>query len=159
MADFVHLFNELIRFETELWNAVDQRLRAVHDLSLNRFEPLGVINRLGACRVNDIAEELVITVGGASKLVDRIENAGHCRRMANPDDGRSSIIELTPAGKALYSEASVTFGHELDRRFSQATTQRNLDQLTETLTKLRAAGHQLDIETDTQSNGDRGHRP
>jgi hypothetical protein len=46
--------------------------------------------------VFDIAEELSLTVGGTSKLVDRIEAAGHCVRRANPDDRRSSIIELTP---------------------------------------------------------------
>lgn len=158
MADLARLFSVLIRFETELWNAVDRRLRAVHDLPLNRFEPLGVIDRHGACRVNDIAEELVITVGGASKLVDRIEAAGHCRRTANPDDGRSSIIELTPAGKALHSEATTTFHDELDRRLGQATSERELDRLTATLTELRAAGRQLD-ETDLQPDNDRDDRP
>src|SRR6516165_10084105 len=94
MTDLKKLFSELIRFETELWNAIDARLRAEFDLPLSRFEPMQIIGRRGACRVNDIAEELVITVGGTSKLVDRIQAAGHCRRRSNPHDGRSSIIEL-----------------------------------------------------------------
>jgi DNA-binding MarR family transcriptional regulator len=51
-----------------------------------------------ACRVFDINEQLSITVG-ASKLVDRIEAAGLCRRRVNPDDRRSRFIELTPAGR------------------------------------------------------------
>ena len=80
MTDLKALFSELIRFETELWNAVDARLRADYDLPLSRFEPMQVIARHGTCRVNDIAEELAITVGGTSKLVDRIEASGHCRR-------------------------------------------------------------------------------
>src|SRR5947209_216996 len=76
MPDLSALFHDLVRFEIELWNAVDARLRADCDLLLSRFEPLQVISRRSPCRVQDIADELSITVGGASKLVDRIEVAG-----------------------------------------------------------------------------------
>ena len=96
MPDLTALFSELIRYETELWNAVDARLRGDCDLPLTRFEPMQIIGRRKACRVHDIAEELSITVGGTSKLVDRIEAFGHCRRRPNPGDRRSSLIELTP---------------------------------------------------------------
>jgi len=48
-----------------------------------------VMSKYPACRVFDIKEELSITVGGTSKLVDRIEAAGLCRRRANPDDRRA----------------------------------------------------------------------
>jgi DNA-binding MarR family transcriptional regulator len=139
MTDVAALFSELVRFETELWNAVDARLRAECDLPLSRFEPMQVIGRRGTCRVNDIAEELAITVGGTSKLVDRIEAAGHCRRRANPDDRRSSIIELTPAGRRILTAASVAFEDELAFRLGSAVSARALKQFGETLTKLRHA--------------------
>src|SRR6266851_450046 len=70
------VFNVLIRFEIELWNAVDSRLRADCDLPLSRFAPMQVIARHGSCRVHDIADELSMTVGGTSKQVDRIEASG-----------------------------------------------------------------------------------
>jgi hypothetical protein len=92
--DLAGLFSDLVRLEIELWNAVDARLRAVHDLPLARFEPMQVIARTPQCRVQDIATELSITVGGTSKIVDRLEAAGLCRRQPDPDDGRSSLIEL-----------------------------------------------------------------
>jgi DNA-binding MarR family transcriptional regulator len=44
------------------------------------------MDRLSRCRVYDIAHELGITTGGTSKLVDRIEARGYCRRLPNPDD-------------------------------------------------------------------------
>jgi DNA-binding MarR family transcriptional regulator len=143
MVDHAHLFSEMIRFETELWNAVDRRLRARHDLPLTWFEPMQVIHRRGTCRVNDIAEELSITVGGTSKLVDRIENAGHCRRIPNPADRRSSLIKLTASGTKLLARATVSFETELDRRFGLVSS-RALSQLGSTLGRLRAAGHELD---------------
>jgi hypothetical protein len=57
-------------------------------LQLTWFEPMQVMSEYTACRVFDIKEELSIAVG-TSKLVDRIEDAGLCRRRANPDDRRS----------------------------------------------------------------------
>src|SRR5229473_1010714 len=101
MPDLKVLFSDLIRFETDLWNAVDARLRSEHDLPLTWFEPMQVMSKYTACRVLDIKEELSITVGGTSKLVDRIEAAGLCRRRANPDDRRSQIIEVTLAARSF----------------------------------------------------------
>jgi DNA-binding MarR family transcriptional regulator len=139
MADLKVLFSELIRFETDLWNAVDGRLRSAHDLQLTWFEPMRVMSAYPACRVFDIKEELSITVGGASKLVDRIEAAGLCRRRTNPDDRRSQIIELTPAGRRLLAEATTSFEDELRTRLESVVTGRELDQFGATLIQLRAA--------------------
>ncbi len=139
MTDLLDLFHQLIRFETELWNAVDGRLRAEFDLPLSRLEPMQVIARRSSCRVYDIAEELSITIGGTSKLVDRIEAAGYCVRRANPDDRRSSIIELTAAGRRVLANAAEVFEDELQTRIGSAVPERSLQQFHATLVKLRSA--------------------
>src|SRR6202008_2222440 len=139
MTDLLELFHQLIRYETELWNAVDARLRAEFGLPLTRLEPMQVIARHPACRVNDIAEELSITIGGTSKLVDRIEAAGYCVRRANPEDRRSSIIELTASGRRILAKATKVFEDELQTRIGSAVPQRSLQQFPSTLVKLRAA--------------------
>ena len=141
MPDLPALFHELIRFETELWNAVDARLRADCDLPLSRYEPMRVISRRSPCRVQDIADELSITVGGASKLVDRIQAAGHCRRRPHPDDKRSSLIELTPAGRQMLTAATAAFEDELHNRLGEALPAASLQQFGITLAALRSAGH------------------
>jgi DNA-binding MarR family transcriptional regulator len=137
-VELPRLFSDLIRFETELWNAVDSRLRAEFDLPLARFEPMQVIERVPGCRVYDIAAELSITVGGTSKLVDRIEAAGHCRRVANPFDRRSSLIELTAAGRRLLVKAAKVFEEELQARIGSVVSSRQLEQFGTTLDKLRS---------------------
>jgi MarR family transcriptional regulator, organic hydroperoxide resistance regulator len=144
MTDLLDLFHQLVRFETELWNAVDARLRADFDLPLTRLEPMQVIARQPSCRVNDIAEELSITVGGTSKLVDRIEAAGHCVRRANPEDGRSSVIELTAAGQRVLTKAAKAFEDELESRIGSAISDRSLQQLYGSIVKLRAANVSVD---------------
>jgi DNA-binding MarR family transcriptional regulator len=130
------LFRDLVRLQIELWNGVDARLRADHDLPLTWFEPLAVIAARPSCRVQDIAAELVITVGGTSKLVDRLEAAGHCRRRPHPGDGRSSLLELTDQGRALLDRAGVSYADELQRRLG-ATPAAELQSLADTLRRLR----------------------
>jgi hypothetical protein len=46
VVDHAHLFGQMIRFETELWNAVDRRLRAGHDLPLTWFEPMTPLSEI-----------------------------------------------------------------------------------------------------------------
>lgn len=133
------LFSDLVRFETDLWNALDARLRDVCDLRISRFDTMRVIARTTPCRVFDIAGGLSITVGGASKVVDRIEALGHCVRRSNPDDRRSSIIELTPVGRSLLAEAAAVVEDELALRLGSALPAHSLAQLAATLTTLRAA--------------------
>jgi MarR family transcriptional regulator, organic hydroperoxide resistance regulator len=140
------LFNEIIRFEIELWNAIDARLKSEFDLPLTHFEPMAVIDRVPGCRVYDIARELGITTGGTSKLVDRIEANGYCRRLPNPADRRSSLLELTPEGSRLLAEAGVAFDEELQSRLGAAVPERTLRQFGATLTRLRAAGQRMAME-------------
>jgi MarR family transcriptional regulator, organic hydroperoxide resistance regulator len=146
VSDFRQLFSDLIRFEIELWNAVDARLKGEFELPLTHFEPMSVIDRLPGCRVYDIASELSITTGGASKLVDRIEAGGYCRRLPNPADRRSSLLELTPEGRRLLAEAGAAFDEELQRWLGTAVPERTLRQFAGTLTRLRTAGHRLAME-------------
>jgi DNA-binding MarR family transcriptional regulator len=137
--DLKVMFSELVRLETELWDAVENRLQKDHGVNLPTFEFIQVISRVPGCRVQDIAASLSITVGGTSKMVDRIEAAGLCSRRANPGDRRSSIIGLTPAGKRLLARAVVTVEDELRRRLGTALPERSLAQFTRTLTRLRTA--------------------
>ena len=139
MVDRAALFSELVRWEVELWDAVDARLRDDCDLVLSRFQPMQVMAHRPLCRVQDIAAELAITVGGTSKLVDRIEAAGHCVRRPHPRDRRSSTVELTAAGRRLLARATTAYEDELERLLDGAVADRTLAQFARTLGRLRAA--------------------
>jgi DNA-binding MarR family transcriptional regulator len=133
------LFSELVRLETELWNAVETRLRRDFDITLPVFEFLQVISRTPSCRVQDIAKELSITVGGTSKIVDRIEAARFCVRQANPNDRRSSVITLTPAGNRLLPELTAAVDDELRSRLEPGLSGISIPRLASTLRKLRTS--------------------
>jgi DNA-binding MarR family transcriptional regulator len=114
-VDGVAWATDLIRLEIAVWERVDARLRESHGLPLAFFESLLFISRApqGSMRVGDLARALRVTVGGTSKLVDRIERAGLIAREADPDDRRASRLVLTTAGKRKVSAGVKTYEVEV----------------------------------------------
>jgi len=137
----VDFFDALVRYETELWNFLDERLQADLGLTLARLDALRVINRRdGACRVQDIADDLCITVGAASKLVDRLETDGLARRAANPGDRRSSLISFTDRGRSIHDAGAKRLDAHLRAHLSASFERAEVAQLT---TRMVAARSQL----------------
>ncbi len=141
-VDVVGLFGDLVRLETELWNRVEARVQQAHGVPLAWVEIMEVVGATADCRVLDIVRALSITVGGASKVVDKVEAAGLCRRQPNPTDGRSSLIRLTESGEVLLEAANVTFARALAAYVGAAVSAGDLAQLSVTLRRLR---HHLTI--------------
>mgnify|MGYP001553922971 CR=1 FL=1 len=137
MTDLRNVFDNLIRFETMLWDSVDDRLKSECDVTLSTVNLMLVIDATPDCRVFDIAEALAITVGGTSQAVDRLEKAGSCVRRPHPTDRRSSIVELTPAGVAMLRRAEPVFDNELARLIEAPLPGQNLARFGEALDTLR----------------------
>jgi DNA-binding MarR family transcriptional regulator len=131
------VFADLVRFETRLYNAVGDRLRAEHGLSTAQFEFLRAIGDNPDCRVNDLAREFAVAVGATSKGVDRLEAAGWVRRRPNPRNRRSSLISLTEEGERLLAAATPAFEEELRTWLAGPLTPHALEQLGRTLATLR----------------------
>jgi DNA-binding MarR family transcriptional regulator len=137
VADLRQVFDDLVRFETILWNEVDGRLQEECGVGLASLNGMLVIDATPHRRVHDIARAVAITVGGASQAVDRLESAGLCVRRANPSDRRSSIVELTPKGKKLLRIALPVFDRELDRLLRAPLPGTALTHLADALSTLR----------------------
>jgi len=133
------LLSELGRTSAQLEAAVDLRLQRESGLPLALFEVMSVIASRDICRVSDLSVELGISSGGASKLIDRLEARGHCRRRPNPGDRRSSLLTLSPAGAALLATARRIVDAELDDMLGSRLSRTEIAQLTAMLRKLRAA--------------------
>lgn len=138
MAELKALLIDLIRLEIELWDAVDARLRQEADLQLRDFLLIQVIGSTDSCRVYTLVERSGITVGTASKGVDRLEKAGLCLRRDNPKDRRSPIIELTEQGRRTLAEASAVADKELNDRLASVLSEQELARLADMIAVLRA---------------------
>ncbi len=114
MGVAVEFFDTLLGVEIGLWNRLERAVQATHGVSLGRLQALQVVARQTAgARVNDVSRALRITVGAASKLVDRLETDGLVLRAPNPGDRRSSLISLTASGATVVESASRTFERAL----------------------------------------------
>lgn len=133
------VFYDLTRLEIHLWDRVDVDLRAEIDVPLGRFEAMLVMSRLGTCRIQDISEALSVTVGGTSKLVDRIEEAGNCTRSPNPDDRRSSLITLAPKALPLLERGKAVIESTLEATLGMHLSDDGIGSLRDQLRTLRLA--------------------
>ncbi|MFI7545443.1 MarR family winged helix-turn-helix transcriptional regulator [Actinoplanes sp. NPDC049599] len=139
MTDLRRLFDDLVGLEIAVWEAVDARLRRDSSVALGLFLPMRVMAATPGCRVQDVSVRLQITVGAASKVVDRVEAAGLCVRRANPRDRRSSLLELTPAGVAALGAADVVFERGLRELLGGVLSPAALATFAGTLGEVRAA--------------------
>ena len=82
----------------------------LHDLGLTfaRYEVLVLLHfsRRGALPMGKMGDRLMIHPPSDTNLVDRLEEAGLVRRLPHPSDGRTTLVELTPAGRNVVEEAT-----------------------------------------------------
>jgi DNA-binding MarR family transcriptional regulator len=140
MADLRRIFSDVGCVHAQLEAAVNLRLRSELGLPLALFEALTVIAEVEQCRVHDLASGLCVSAGGASKLVDRLAALGCCRRLPNPGDRRSSLLELTPAGQRKLTEAERSVDEELERLIGPVLPTAQIAELAVILRDLRRAG-------------------
>ncbi|WP_328603082.1 MarR family transcriptional regulator [Amycolatopsis sp. NBC_00345] len=106
-------FADLVRCETRLYNALNDRLRERHGIVTSQYEFLHYLREHPGARVADLAAEFAIGIGSTSKGTDRLERNGWVARQPNPADRRSSLLVLTDDGARLVDAAEQTFTERL----------------------------------------------
>ncbi len=91
----------------------------------------------GAMRMGELAEALVISRGGLTKLVDRLVKAGLLERSFCETDRRVAYATLLPAGVDLLNEMLPVVSGELEVAFASNITVGEAEQLTGTLERVR----------------------
>jgi DNA-binding MarR family transcriptional regulator len=125
--------------------AIVQRLQET--LSAADFPPLPWYEVLAAVseapdqrmKMGDLAEALVITRGGLTKLVDRLVKSGLLERTFCETDRRVSYATLTPAGRDLLAEMRPAVIAELEVAFSANLSVAQANDLRQTLNSIRTS--------------------
>jgi DNA-binding MarR family transcriptional regulator len=123
--------------------AIAERLQAA--LAQGDFPPLPWYEVLATLsevpdrrlKMGDLAERLVITRGGLTKLVDRLVKAGLVERAFCETDRRVSYATLTPAGSELLEEMRPVIIAELEVAFAAKLSVAEANELRETLERVR----------------------
>ena len=81
----------------------DKRLD-VHGLTSAQWGPLMRLKNAGACTVAELARWLQVDAGAMTRLLDRLEKKGLCKRVRSTEDRRVVKVELTPEGEVALQE-------------------------------------------------------
>ncbi|POR49244.1 MarR family winged helix-turn-helix transcriptional regulator [Bosea psychrotolerans] len=106
----------------EVFLTAVNRTLAKHRLKYPAFAVLATLRVEGApyrMSPKALLDSLILTSGGLSNLLRKLEKAGHIRRMADETDGRGVIVELTEAGRRLV-EPAMRDHAETERRLLSA---------------------------------------
>ena len=135
---FDTVFTDLVRVETRLYNAVEQRVKAEAGVGAGHFELLRYVRDHPDARVADLASAFAIGVGTTSKIVDRLEKQGWVERRPNPANRRSSLLALTSAGESAVSRAEPAWQAAIQEILGAAVTPEELTALSLALGALRS---------------------
>ena len=91
------------RVQASIVTEADKRL-AAHGLTSAQWGPLLRIHNAGSAPVAELARWLEMDAGAMTRLLDRLEKKGLCRRVRSTEDRRIVMVELTPAGEGVVAE-------------------------------------------------------
>ena len=109
------------------------------------YEVLLILGRSGApgLPMGAIAREQVLSTGGVTRLVDRMEAAGLVERAADPDDRRGRLLRLTELGEETVVRASRVHVENIKRHFVEPLPAAHREQFAEDLRILSHAAKGL----------------
>jgi DNA-binding MarR family transcriptional regulator len=109
----------LLRVHTALVKALDAELAAAHDLPLSSYEVLITLESAPGRkrRMAELADSVLLSRSGMTRLVDRLEREGLLARDTCTDDGRGCFAVLTEKGAELLARARPTHLDGVRERF------------------------------------------
>ncbi len=101
---FGRMHRSYVRYQSSLSTLFDR-----HGINMAAFDVLAALRRSGPpyrMTAGQLADTSLVTTGGITLRVDRLEKAGLVQRERDPDDRRVVYTRLTPAGRQAVEEAA-----------------------------------------------------
>ncbi|MFC5749398.1 MarR family winged helix-turn-helix transcriptional regulator [Actinomadura rugatobispora] len=110
-AEELAVWRAMLRAQARISRRLQADLLAEHDLALASYD---VLTRLGESaggrlRMNDLADRVLLSRSGLTRLVDRMQREGLVERESCASDARGLYAVLTPRGRAKLDEAGPTY--------------------------------------------------
>jgi DNA-binding MarR family transcriptional regulator len=96
-----------LRAHAQVTRRLEHGLLVEHDLPLASYDVLVQLSEApaGRLRMTELAERVLLSRSGLTRLVDRLVRDGLVERQACPSDARGTLAVLTPAGRARLAAA------------------------------------------------------
>jgi DNA-binding MarR family transcriptional regulator len=136
----VTLFGLLFETNARMSREIGAELEASCQLPFAWFDVLLQLrhNENGRLKMNQIADAIVHSTGGTTRLIDRLEESGYVRREHCATDRRAIWVAITDEGGAKLDEALLVHLRYLDEHLATRLNGAERGVLTGLLTKLNA---------------------
>ena len=94
-------------------------------------------------RMNELAERILYSKSGFTRVVDRMEQAGLVRRVRPENDRRSILVVQTDSGRQTMKRARAHHRHGIEAHFSSHLANADVKALTRALVKVSAHARPL----------------
>ncbi len=113
-------WRDCLRVNALLMRELDADLRKAHNISLVTYDALVQLSEAPDHRLymKDLADALVYSASGLTRLVDNLEKAGLARREADPNNRRATLVVLTEDGMTCLKAAYPTHRAGVATRFA-----------------------------------------
>jgi MarR family transcriptional regulator, 2-MHQ and catechol-resistance regulon repressor len=118
--ELISTFGRLLEATNRLEQRLDRSLESECGIALAWFEVLLRLSRAEDAQLSmgALAEQVALTTGGITRLVDRMIRAGLVERRPCPTDRRVSFAGLTPTGRDKLDQAATVHARDLREYFT-----------------------------------------
>src|ERR1044071_1742095 len=131
-----------LRSHAAITRELSAQLQREHGLTLNDYEVLLHLKHAddGRMRRVDLAERVLLTASGITRLLEGLERSGFVCKETCPADARISYAKLTGDGESKLEEAAVTHLRGIEELFVGRYSGSELATLAELLSRLPVTG-------------------
>ncbi len=142
-------FVALVRAHATVTRQLNAQLAADHGLTINDFEVLLRLSLAPDHRLRrvDLAQQVVLTPSGITRLLDGLERQGWVDRASCSEDRRVVYAVITDEGLAKLGEARSTHVPQIEEHFARRLPREELGSLVALLGKLGDEGPDLLCDT------------
>jgi DNA-binding MarR family transcriptional regulator len=138
-----------LRAHAAITRELSAQLQREHGLTLNDYEVLLHLSHAdgGRMRRVDLAERVVLTASGITRLLEGLERSGFVCKETCPSDARVSYAKLTDEGAAKLRAAAETHLRGVDELFLARYSEPELATLAELLGRLPSTGADCSVSS------------
>ena len=122
---------------------------ARHGLTIAEFGILEALYHVGPLLLGELQRKILVSSGGVTYLVDRLEKRGLVRREACPEDRRARYATLTAEGKRLVARIFPDHARAIERALS-GLTRSDRERAATLLKQLGRAADALPVPSDVE---------
>ena len=139
----LRVWQALLHAHHDVVERLDAELREEHGLTFGSYDVLLRLARApGRClRMTDLAERVLMSPSGLTRMVDRLEAQGLVQRERFDGDARVMLARLTDRGRQVLRKAAATHVRGIRQHFTAKLSQDQLRQVAEALETI-AGPHQ-----------------